>query len=89
MVQCALTTVDNPFDPIEDFDNWWKYDTDKGYNTSGVLMRFAETSDEFTENENMYEIERAIDFIIAHDLLNRFKKVKKIDGKPAYTSTTS
>lgn len=81
MVQCALSTVDNPYDPIEDYRRWWLYDVSNGHNTSGVLMRFAEISDQFTDAENMYEIERAIDYIIQHDPLNMYKKIKKIDGK--------
>lgn len=78
MTHCALTTVDNPYDPFDQFDDWYRFDTDKGYNTCGILARFQYTSDQFTDEENAYEIERAIDTIIANDPLNRWKKVKKI-----------
>ena len=27
----ALTTVDNPFDPIDNYDEWLHYDEEKGY----------------------------------------------------------
>ena len=77
MVRCAITTVDNPFDPFDEFDAWFRFDTDHGYNSCGVLARFLYTSDQFTDEENAYETERAIDQIIAHDPLNRWKKVKK------------
>ena len=79
MTHCALTTVDNPYDPFDQFDDWYRFDADKGYNTCGILARFQYTSDQFTEEENAYEIERAIDTIIANDPLNRWKKVKKSD----------
>lgn len=83
MVHCALTTVDNPYDPLDDYTHWWQYEVSHGYNTSGVLMRFAEVSDQLTDVENDYEIERAIDYIIANDVLNMYKKVKKNeDGTP-------
>ncbi len=76
MVRCFLTTFDNPYDPYEQFDQWYQYDMDHGYNSSGLLMRLAETSSQFTDNENAYEIEKAIDKIIAADPLNIYKKLK-------------
>ncbi len=76
MVRCFLTTIDNPYNPYDQFDQWYRYDTDHGYNSSGLLMRLAETSSQFTDNENSYEIERAIDKIFANDQLNIYKKLK-------------
>lgn len=77
-VRCAITTFDNPYDPFDEFDDWYRFDMmDRGYNSCGVLARFLYTSDQFTDEENAYETERAIDYIIAHDPLNRFKKVKR------------
>lgn len=76
MVRCFLTTVDNPYDPYEQFEQWYRFDTDHGYNSSGLLMRLAETSSQFTDNENAYEIEKAIDKIIAADPCNIYKKLK-------------
>ena len=31
--KCLLTTVDNPFDPIEQFTSWFMFDIEKGYNS--------------------------------------------------------
>lgn len=76
MVRCFLTTTDNPYNPYTQFDEWFRFDTDKGYNCCGLLMRVAYTSDQLTDNENAYEIERAIDEIIANDPLNIYKKLK-------------
>lgn len=76
MVRCFLTTIDNPYDPYEQFERWYQYDMDHGYNSSGLLMRLAETSSQFTDNENAYEIEKAIDKIVANDPLNIYKKLK-------------
>lgn len=70
-----LTTVDNPFDPFKDFDNWFNFDIEKGYNTCSYLARIAKTSDQLSDHENDLEIERAIDEIIEHDFLNIYKKV--------------
>ena len=64
MDECAITTVDNPFDPFDQFDDWFRFDQDKGYNSCSYLARVAHTSDSLTDEENEAEIERAIDEII-------------------------
>lgn len=76
MAKCLLTTIDNPYDPYEQFQSWFMYDTDKGYNSCGLLDRIARTSDSFSEEENEREIERAIDEIIKYDFRNIYKKIK-------------
>lgn len=73
----AITTLDNPFDPIDEFDDWYRFDTDKGYNTCAYLDRIAYTSSSMTDSENANELERAIDEIIKYDFENKYKKVKK------------
>lgn len=73
----ALTTVDNPFDPFEQFDLWLNFDLLKGYNCSALLTRVARTSEFLSEEENDKEIERAIDEIIKYDFTNTFKKVSQ------------
>ena len=73
----ALTTFDNPFDPFTQFDHWFLYDIEKGYNSCEYLGRIARTSDQFSDYENDKEIERAIDEIIEHDFQNIYKKVTR------------
>ena len=72
-----LTTIDNPFDPFTQFEQWFLFDVEKGYNSCSYLARIAKTSDQFTEDENDKEIERAIDEIIKYDFMNIYKKVIK------------
>ena len=72
-----LTTIDNPFDPFEQFDSWFLFDVEKGYNSCAYLGRIARTSDQLSEEENEQENERAIDEIIKYDFLNIYKKVKR------------
>ena len=72
-----LTTIDNPFDPFEQFTSWFLFDVEKGYNTCSRLARIANISDEFSEKEVDEEIERAIDEIIKYDFMNIYKKVKR------------
>lgn len=73
----ALTTVDNPFDPIDDFDNWYAFDLLKGYDSCGLLARIAKTSDTLSDKEYELEVERAIDEIIEYDLEKKFVKIKR------------
>lgn len=41
-----ITTVDNPFDPREDFRAWDQWDRAHGYNTSSYLDRVSALPDE-------------------------------------------
>ena len=72
-----LTTVDNPYDPIDDFMNWYMFDVEKGYNSCSYLARIAKTSEQFTDLENEEEIERAIDEITKYDFMNMYVKIKR------------
>ena len=74
--ECMLTTFDNPFDPFEQFDSWFLFDIEKGYNTCNYLGRIINSSDQLSEMENEIEMERAIDEIIKYDFLNIYKKVR-------------
>lgn len=74
-MKTAITTFDNPYDPIDQFDSWFLYDVVKGYNTCGLLGRIARTSDQLSDAENEQEIERAIDDIIKYDVEKMYKKV--------------
>ena len=72
-----LTTFDNPFDPFEDFASWFVYDSQKGYNTCGLLAITAGISDVYSEDENNSLIEEAIDLIVETNPLKIYKKVTK------------
>lgn len=74
---CMLTTFDNPFNPFTHFDQWFLFDTEKGYNTCDYLGRIAKTSDEFTDEEYETAIEEAMDEIIKFDFRNIYKKICK------------
>ena len=78
MKEFMLTTFDNPYDPFTQFEQWFHYDMEKGYNSCEYLARISRTSEEFTENENNLQIEKAIDEIIQFDPFNIYKKVSRI-----------
>lgn len=75
MTNSMLTTFDNPYNPFTQFDKWFLFDAEKGYNTCAYLGRVVRTSDEFTDEENNQANERAIDEIIKYDFRNIYRKV--------------
>lgn len=77
MGRVGLTTVDNPYDPFEQFISWFLFDEEKGYHSTSYLGRIARTSDELSDEENNLEVERAIDEIIKYDFRNIYRKVRE------------
>ena len=75
--EVMLTTIDNPFDPFEQFTSWFMFDVEKGYNTCGRLMRIAQVNDDMSEIEKNNAIDSAIDTLIKYDFLDIFKKVER------------
>ena len=70
-----LTTIDNPFNPFEQFTSWFLFDVEKGYNSCSYLARIAHYTDDMTQKEIDKETERAMDEIIQYDFRGVFKKV--------------
>ncbi len=75
MRQVAITTRDNPYDPFENFLEWFRFDCDMGYGSCQILDRLTSVSDRMTENEKNLEFERGIDELIKADPLNIYAKV--------------
>ena len=80
--QFMLTTIDNPFNPFEDYKSWLSYDKGKGYDSAEKVMRYVDfliNKEQITEGLSDYEetklIERAIDVIIKRDFLHIYQKV--------------
>lgn len=76
-----LTTIDNPFNPFTQFDEWSAFDEAKGYYTCAYLARITKTSDELSEAEEALAIETAIDEIVKLNVLGIYKKVSRDDYK--------
>ena len=68
-----LTTVDNPYNPFTQFDNWYAFDEQIGYHSCGLLARLAVTSDELTDEQNQMAIDEAV-----NDILDLFPGLYKI-----------
>ncbi|MET0786727.1 MAG: hypothetical protein ABWY25_08490 [Paenisporosarcina sp.] len=75
MKQAMLTTVDNPYNPFINYDEWYAYDSMKGYHSPELLARVVISSDELSELDQHLAIEQAIDEIVAENVSGVFKKV--------------
>ena len=81
VVNVALTTNDNPFDPFKQFDEWQAFDDYKGYGTCSYLARIVRTSEELSEASQLYALEAAIDEIIRMNPEGIYKKVVLTDDE--------
>lgn len=77
MESFMLTTVDNPYNPFLQFDEWKAFDESKGYFTCEYLARIAKTSDELSDEDYNLAVNDAINEIIYFDLLGIYQKVTK------------
>lgn len=62
----AITTTDNPYDPFDEFEEWYAYDERNGYHTCAYLDRSCYTSESLSDEENIKNIEDGIDSIIRY-----------------------
>lgn len=72
-----LTTVDNPFDPFTQFDEWYVWDSNAGYHTPGLLARVAMLSYELSEADQHLGVQQAIDEIVRENVSGKHRKVKR------------
>lgn len=74
------TTIDNPFDPFTEFDDWRLYDEAHGYNTLLLWAQEACTSIALSDETNEEEMERACQALVDRNILGIH--IKAIEGKP-------
>lgn len=75
--EVTVTTIDNPFNPFDNFDAWFQFDVEKGYYTSSKLARLTHLTDDMTEKEENEEVERAVNRLIEIDPLDIYIKVTR------------
>ena len=66
----ALTTSDNPYDPIDQYDEWERYDMEHRYFTNDYLDRVCHTTTEFGEEMYLQDIENVIDDAVKFNLIS-------------------
>lgn len=75
MLVLMLTTTDNPYDPFDDYDDWYAYDNRLGYHSPALLARVAVVSDELSESDHVTAINAAIDEIVSENVSGMHSKV--------------
>ena len=77
MVVSMLTTTDNPYDPFDQFEDWYAFDEHHGYCTCGYINRIANTSSDLSPEDQAFAVNLAIDEILKFNVLGIYKKVSK------------
>lgn len=81
MAACFLTTLDNPYDYFTQFDEWYAFDTAKGYNTCSYLARISFASTEMSEKDYEDAIEAAVDEALRLNITGNYRKVVEKKSK--------
>ena len=84
--ECMLSTVDNPYDPFTQWDEWLAYDYANGHHTCEYLARVSVNSTDLSEKSQQYYDNLAMLQIVREDPIgiyiivtpNTFKKKSKV-----------
>lgn len=60
-----LTTVDNPYNPFTEWNEWYAFDQRNGYHTPGLLAKLVVTSDALSEADQEDAIDTAMAVIVS------------------------
>lgn len=70
-----LTTTDNPFSPVTQYDQWLAWDMTH-YNTNALLARVVHTSPELSDADQTLAIQEAIDVIVEENVSGVHTKIR-------------
>jgi hypothetical protein len=80
-----LTTVDNPYNPFTEWDEWYAFDARQGYHTPGLIARLTIDSDELSEADQTLSVQLAIGEIARENVLGIYRLVTEnnfVPGSP-------
>lgn len=75
MAEHMLTTTDNPFNPTEQFEEWYAWDTANGYHSLSLLARITRSSDQLSDADQSLALEQAIDEIVKENVSGMHTRV--------------
>lgn len=70
-----LTTIDNPFNPHEEYDAWKIWDEDHEYNTESLIAHLSNIDLDDTDDVVRAKIDLAVHEILTNDRLDIYKLV--------------
>lgn len=70
-----ITTTDNPFNPINDYTNWYVWDCQQGYYTQDCLIQVAALNPDMSDAEEEAAIQQAIFTMLEDDVLGIYAVV--------------
>lgn len=70
-----LSTIDNPYNPFIDFNEWYTWDETHGYHTCAFLARIVRSSDDLSDADQLFANESAIDEIVRENVNGMYIKV--------------
>jgi hypothetical protein len=73
----TVTTSDNPYDPFDEFREWYQFDVDHGYHTCSLLGRIVHTSEALSELDQDQAIQYAIDEVISENITGMYIKFER------------
>jgi len=76
-IESMLTTKDNPYNPFEQYDEWFRWDAAKGYHTPSYLARLVAQGHELSEQDQKFAIEIVIEEIVSNDVTDNYKRVTR------------
>lgn len=75
--EAMLTTIDNPYNPFTQYDEWYAYDRYLGHYTPEYLARVAIVSDGLSPLDQELAIDDAIAEIVALNFNGLYARVTK------------
>lgn len=79
MIDYRLTTLDNPYSPFTEYEDWRDFDESHGYCTDEYLARIAMVDFDMPDAIFNEEYDRAVNEIAELNLLGIYKKVSNLD----------
>lgn len=70
-----ITTYDNPYNPMEDYDKWLDFDMLHGYNSQSRVARLLKLKPGMSDTEEQIAFNKAIDRLIEIDPLCIYTKI--------------